>query len=159
MKIHLYNNIGRGKKFQAPSGRELSAKLTEGECVTMENIQSQSHAGSFRHAGACHLPPGGRLGPNPLLRGYWCVFCRKTIPHRLRRSRYLCRGDYQPPENLAPPEDAQADSRRKEHNTAQCADDMLTNTFRCLRDTDRAAGRGFALPFGYGRGYRAGWGR
>ena len=46
---------------KAPSGRELAPQATEGEGVAMENVQIQSHAGSFRHAIACHLPPGGRL--------------------------------------------------------------------------------------------------
>jgi len=45
---------------RAPSGRELSAKLTEGECVTMRLLQTQSYAGSFRHAPrATFLPEEG----------------------------------------------------------------------------------------------------
>ena len=40
---------------KAPSGRELSAKLTEGECVTMRLLQTQSFADSFRHGYA--VPP------------------------------------------------------------------------------------------------------
>jgi len=32
---------------KAPSGRELSPKVTEGECVTMKLAQTQIHAGSF----------------------------------------------------------------------------------------------------------------
>ena len=48
---------------QAPSGRELAPKATEGECVTIKLIQSQSHAGSFRHASrATFLPEGGFYG-------------------------------------------------------------------------------------------------
>ena len=35
----------RNKK--APSGRELAAKLTEGECVTVTSVYIQTHAGSF----------------------------------------------------------------------------------------------------------------
>ena len=32
---------------KAPSGRELSPKVTEGECVTVKFSQAPSHAGSF----------------------------------------------------------------------------------------------------------------
>ena len=57
---------------RAPSGRELSAKLTEGECVTMRLLQTQSYAGSFRHAtrataSACGWHLGGRLFVNPII--------------------------------------------------------------------------------------------
>ena len=46
---------------KAPSGRELPTKSGEGERVTIKLAQTKSYAGSFRHANACHLPPGGRL--------------------------------------------------------------------------------------------------
>ena len=52
-------------KPKAPSGRELPTKSGEGERVTIELVQIQSYAGSFRHAIACHLPPGGRLCCRP----------------------------------------------------------------------------------------------
>ena len=37
-------------KPKAPSGRELPTKSGEGERVTIELVQIQSYAGSFRHA-------------------------------------------------------------------------------------------------------------
>ena len=39
--------MGRKGAVQAPSGRELSAKLAEGERATMKLICVQSHVGSF----------------------------------------------------------------------------------------------------------------
>ena len=54
-------------KPKAPSGRELPTKSGEGERVTIELVQIQSYAGSFRHAIACHLPPGGRLCCRPIV--------------------------------------------------------------------------------------------
>ena len=52
---------------KAPSVRELPTKSGEGERVTIELVQIQSYAGSFRHAIACHLPPGGRLCCRPIV--------------------------------------------------------------------------------------------
>ena len=51
----------RAHKPKATSGMELPTKSGEGERVAIELAQIQSCAGSFRHAIACHLPPGGRL--------------------------------------------------------------------------------------------------
>ena len=45
---------------KALSGRELSAKLTEGERVAMKLAQAESYAVSFRRLRR-HLPPWGRL--------------------------------------------------------------------------------------------------
>ncbi len=42
----------------APSGRELSATLTEGECVTNDLSERLSSVGSFRHGFA--VPPPSR---------------------------------------------------------------------------------------------------
>ena len=47
-------------KPKAPSGRELPTKSGEGERVTIELVQIQSYAGSFRHASrATFLPEEG----------------------------------------------------------------------------------------------------
>ena len=47
-------------KPKAPSGRELTTKSGEGERVTIELVQIQSYAGSFRHASrATFLPEEG----------------------------------------------------------------------------------------------------
>ena len=45
--------------------RARTTKSGEGERVTIKLVQIQSCAGSFRHAIACHLPPGGRLCCRP----------------------------------------------------------------------------------------------
>ena len=51
-------------KPKAPSGRELPTKSGEGERVTMELVQIQSYAGSFRHASrATFLPEEGYFPP------------------------------------------------------------------------------------------------
>ena len=43
--------------YKSPSRRELAPQATEGERVTMENIQSQDHAGSFHRF---VVPPSSR---------------------------------------------------------------------------------------------------
>ena len=68
LKDSFYNKVAeKDKQLQpeAPSGRELAAamfesklatersgvcRLTEGECVTIKPSETQSYAGSFRHA-------------------------------------------------------------------------------------------------------------
>ena len=50
----------RGHNPKAPSGRELPTKSGEGERVTIQLVQIQSYAGSFRHASrATFLPEEG----------------------------------------------------------------------------------------------------
>ena len=51
----------RGNK-KAPSGRELSAELTEGERVRMKLVQIPSSEGSFHRKRSASLPEGGIYG-------------------------------------------------------------------------------------------------
>ena len=71
-------------KPKAPSGRELPTKSGEGERVTIKLVQIQSYAGSFRHAIACHLPPGGRLCCRPIVH-------RKGVTHYTLQARRVKR--------------------------------------------------------------------
>ena len=60
MKLGFIGVFEVEHKLSAPSGRELSPKVTEGEWVTMRSLQTQSYAGSFRHAPrATFLPEEG----------------------------------------------------------------------------------------------------
>ena len=54
---------------KAPSGRELSAKLTEGECVPKQFIHPHRHAGSFHRY----------RGPPPSRREAWAFASRKFV--------------------------------------------------------------------------------
>ena len=74
-------------KPKAPSGRELPTKSGEGERVTIELVQIQSYAGSFRHAIACHLPPGGRLCCRPIVH-------LKSVTHYTLQSK-ACEKEYE----------------------------------------------------------------
>ena len=47
-EFSLPKRINRSPKQKAPSGRELSAKLTEGERATIKLTQIVCYAGSFR---------------------------------------------------------------------------------------------------------------
>ena len=57
-------------KPKAPSGRELPTKSGEGERVTIELVQIQSCAGSFRHASrATFLPEEGYVAARQYRKG------------------------------------------------------------------------------------------
>ena len=84
---------------KAPSGRELPTESGEGERVTIELVQIQSYAGSFRHAIACHLPPGGRLCCRPIVHRKGvihytlpCKACEKEYEQIVRTPFILGRG-------------------------------------------------------------------
>ena len=74
-------------KPKAPSGRELPTKSGEGERVTIELVQIQSCAGSFRHAIACHLPHGGR-------QYYRLTVHQKGVTHYTLQSK-ACEKEYE----------------------------------------------------------------
>ena len=58
MLVRKNRQTFRAHKPKAPSGRELPTKSGEGERVTIELVQIQSYAGSFRHGYA--VPPSSR---------------------------------------------------------------------------------------------------
>ena len=75
----------------APSGRELSSEReTEGERVSLKYLDFCKSAFSFRHAVACHLPPGGRLLLVTRFTGQLITLCMavRPIQNALVRSQY-----------------------------------------------------------------------
>ena len=57
--------VNRSYNFDSAAGLVYDVDVTKpmGERVIIKLAQPQGHAGSFRHAFACHLPLGGRLSP------------------------------------------------------------------------------------------------
>ena len=79
-------------KPKAPSGRELPTKSGEGERVTIQLVQIQSYAGSFRHASratasACGWHLGGRLCCRPTVH-------QKGVTHYTLQSK-ACEKEYE----------------------------------------------------------------
>ena len=95
----LYKPVGRGyshrrnhkdlhESRKAPSGRELSAQLTEGECVIKRFPKLFGHAGSFRlPSAATFLPEEGGGLPSSHLLGYSRHPCKRFRLAKFRRMR------------------------------------------------------------------------